>query len=135
MITNLIFYYLPKFSGIRLTLSSSKDSFLYKIFKEKTKLGKKEVELREIVGSDRCILKRGTNWLNAMLNHRDLFYFGTETSKNFLFFIFGLIEMRKMKIWILEKDIYDFNVVIYYGLKNKAIETKMKTRYSENGLG
>lgn len=79
-------------------MTSSKDSFLYKIFQKKTKLPKSEIEVRKFLENDRCILRRGQG-VGSLIDNKRLFFIGSETSASYLFTLLSQLQI-KMKVWL-----------------------------------
>lgn len=87
--------------------TSPPSSLLYRLYREKTRLRKDQIQERQLLGSDKCSLRRDLSM--ASFGHSEVFLLISETSMNFLLHLF-LPGARKDKAWVLNRGIHQYNV-------------------------
>lgn len=84
---------------------------MHKLFYQKTWLNKNMLRERQVLKSDRCLASTDTNAIAISDSHIALV--GAETFSFLGFFFLEALQWR-IKIFYLDKDTYEFNLVLYY---------------------
>ena len=107
--------FIEKETEIAMSLSAPKGSILNRLY-EKTILNKDMLEEKLILKSDRCLIKKDSSVI-VRLARSHLFFTGSETASYFFLAFISQFDLP-MKGWMLDKDIYEYNTVLYYNLRN-----------------
>ena len=95
-----------------LITSSPTKNILSRIFYEKTRLRPDMVEERAILGKDRCLITRDR--LVMQLLDSEFYLFGERKLGTLLMGVPLFVEAMPKKLWLNERDIYEYNLVIYH---------------------
>lgn len=106
-----------------MALTAPKGSILSKLYDEKTILSERMVKEKSILKNDRCLFKRDSSIVSLLNSY--LYLTGSETAFYFLEIAFSQFGSLG-KIWILDQDIYEFNIVFYYNLRNPSNDLLIK---------
>ena len=104
---------------MNLIISSPTKNILSSIFYEKTRLRPDMVEERAILGKDRCLFTRDR--MVTQLLDSEFYLFGERKLGTMLMGIPFLVGAMPKKLWLNERDIYEYNLVIYYNREKPRI--------------
>ena len=90
---------------------SSPKNVLTRIFKEKTMFGANMKE-RELFKDGRCLISLNPKMADLM--NSPIFAIAPRTTANFFLVLFHMLQGVFKEIWVTEKPIYEFRLVIYY---------------------
>ena len=93
--------------------SSSVKNVLSKVYYEKTRLRPEMARERAILKSDFCLLSIDSPLIYDLLNS-DFFLFGERKGGNYLLANSFMFEKLFNRVWLNEKPVFEYNLVIYH---------------------
>lgn len=100
---------------IKIAQTASKSSIMYRIYNEKTSLRKDMVKERMLIKKDRCVLEKDTRMFGLVGS--DVLIIGSESLSYFAFLLMASTGWS-IKTWLLQKDVYTYNLVLYFNRRN-----------------
>ena len=113
--TNRVACFLKDEQEMKIAESSATNNLLTRIFRERTLFRTDQEKEKKILGTDRCILE--INERIGWLTNSQIFLIASKLHLSYLVALTNGLELAR-NLWISSQTIHQFNLVIYYNLRN-----------------
>ena len=115
MNTQRVSCFIENENEIKIARTASKSSIMYRIFNEKTSLREDMAKEKKLIKKDRCVLEKSTRLFDLVGSN--VLIIGSESLSYFAFLLMAYVDWA-VKTWLLQKDVYTYNLVLYYNRRN-----------------
>lgn len=105
--------------------SPTNQNLLSRIFHERTYFSEEMVAERQLLQSDRCLLKRDPSLLKLMKSEH-VFLVASQPLTGFLLAFMSMF-MKGESVWLSEQIIQEYNLVLYYTARHSYNKQRYKT--------